>query len=428
MQILIYIVLTLVTAHAFAAERLVLTHHAKITAAGPNKSLPVALDRDPEINSPKSVRFSADGTKLYINALEGGKTVVYAWPELRKIKTISHKFTVADRGLFQGESNFYDYPYYARVSDTNVFMGKPVESELSHGGRWLWIPYYRRDYDHSGQSPSAVAIVDTQTDEIVRVMPTGPIPKYVAASPDGRYVVVTHWGDNTLGLIDTSSGDPRNFKYAGHLTVEKRMSQAGLGGTNRDGTCGFCLRGTVFTADSKHILVARMGGGGIAGFEVATQRYLGTVTDIAATPRHLALSPDGSILYASSNGAGVVSKAYTAAVVQALESARGGRVVSKAFVGAHVGSGARTLAVSHDGKLIFVALNRPSKLAVLDSGSLKTLAIADITPFAVGLAVAQDLSGIAVTSQGRAGQGGGETVSVLKLGVVSDSAPALRLR
>ena len=51
-------------------------------------------------------------------------------------------------------------------------------------------------------TPGAVAVIDTTRDEIVRVMATGPISKYVKASPDGHWLAISHWGDNTIGLID----------------------------------------------------------------------------------------------------------------------------------------------------------------------------------------------------------------------------------
>ena len=58
-------------------------------------------------------------------------------------------------------------------------------------------------------------------------------------------MVVTHWGDNTLGVIDTSAQDPSDFRYLPErLVVERALSQSGLG-KNRDSACGFCLRGTV---------------------------------------------------------------------------------------------------------------------------------------------------------------------------------------
>lgn len=369
--------------------------------------------RDNEINSPKSVRFSADSKKIYINSLEGGQTLVYAWPELRKLKTITHQFTAANQHLFDGETTVFNYPYYQNRANPNLFRGKPVESELSHGGRYLWIPYYRRDFDPSAQSPSAVAIVDTQTDEIVRVMPTGPIPKYVAASPDGKYVSITHWGDNTIGLIDTSAGDPRAWKYVAHLTVENQMSQAGKGGTDRDATCGFCLRGTVFSADSQYLLVARMGGGGIAGFHVPTRKYLGSIMRIAATPRHLVLSPDGQTLYASSNSAGYVSATPVSEVLGHLERAGGKRVPGPNWRGVSVGSGARTVDISADGLFLFVAVNISSEVAVVYAPWMKVVARQKVDPYAVGLALAPDGSAVILTAQGRAGQGGGNAVNLV---------------
>ena len=363
---------------------------------------------DPEIYSPKSVRFSADGRKIYINSLEGGKTVIYSWPGLKKQKTISHRFRPADAALFGGVSTLFDYQYYAHspAGDPNVFMGKPVESELTHRGRWLWIPYYRRDFDESAQSPSAVAIIDTNTDRIVRVMPTGPIPKYVVASPDGNYVAIINWGDNTVGLIDTHSSDPRDFQYVAHLTVENQLSQEGLAGTDRDSTCGFCLRGSVFTPDSQYLIVGRMGKGGIAGFHIPTRTYLGSIMNIESTPRHLVISPDGQTLFVSSNYAGYISKAPLANVVGALIKAKGARVGGPRWNEVFVGEGARTLDISHDGRVLFVAVNNSAELVAVDAQSLKVISRISVDPYAVGLAVAPDDSAVILTSQGHSGHGG----------------------
>lgn len=371
--------------------------------------------QDRDIYSPKSVRFAADGSKFYINSLEGGKTVVYSWPDLKKLDTISHRFREADASLFGGESTVFGYRYFKRPpsNDPNVFMGKPVESELSHRGRWLWVPYYRRDFDSSGQSPSAIAIIDTRTDRIVRVMPTGPIPKYVTASPDGKYVAVIHWGDNTVGLIDTSSNDPRDFKYVAHLTVETRLNQEGLEGTDRDKTCGFCLRGSVFTADGQYLLVARMGKGGIAGFHVPSRTYLGSIMKIKSTPRHLVLSPDGRTLYASSNFAGYISKAPVSEVVSALAKAAGRRIDGPSWSQVSVGAGARTLDISSDGRVLFVAVNNTSELVAVDAVHMKVISRLGVDPYAVGLALAPDDSAVILTSQGRSGQGGGNAANII---------------
>ncbi len=371
--------------------------------------------RDAEINSPKSVRFSANGMKMYINSLEGAQTLVYSWPDLVKQKTITHNFGAGDAALFGGETTVFNYPYYQGRKEPNIFRGKPVESELSHGGRYLWVPYYRRDFDPSGQSPSAVAIVDTTVDEIVRVMPTGPIPKYVAVSPDDRYVAVTHWGDNTIGLIDTSSDDPWAWRYVAHLTVESRLSQAGKGGTDRDSTCGFCLRGSVFTPDGRYLLVARMGGGGIAGFDVSSGEYLGSVMNVAATPRHLVISKDGQTLYASSNSAGAVSAVPLGHLLNELERANGKRIAGPAWRSVHVGHGARTLDISEDGQFLFVAVNHSSEVAVVFAPAMKVIARHKVDAYAVGLALAPDGTAVVLTAQGRSGRGGGNSVNLISI-------------
>ena len=44
-----------------------------------------------------------------------------------------------------------------------------------------------------------------------------------------------------------------------------------------------------WTPDSKHLLVARMGGGGIAVIDVENRRHVGSVFGMKPTPRHLLL-------------------------------------------------------------------------------------------------------------------------------------------
>jgi len=391
-----------------------------------NPKVPERDHYDRDVYSPKSARFSADGKKVYVNSLEGYKTVVYNAETVEKIKVIKHHFNAENEQLFQGEPAPFDYKFYKRPRSGNVnhFKGKPVESEISHGGKFLWVPYYRRSYDGGATSPSAVAIIDTTSDEIVRVMPTGPIPKYVSASPDGNWVAVTHWGDNTVALIDTSSGDPQQFEYRPELlVVYRKLSQSGLAGKNRDKACGYCLRGTVFTPDSKMLLVSRMGGGGIAGFDVDSGSYLGTIKGMKPTPRHLVLSPDGETLYLSSNVSGYVSKIALATVRAELQAAAGEKVRISGFETVYVGSGARTISLGPEGRYIFSAVNRKSELIVIDSVTMDIVSRIRTDAYTVGLAVSPDGKQAWTTSQGRKDQGGGNSVCVYTVTYPSDSEP-----
>jgi DNA-binding beta-propeller fold protein YncE len=160
---------------------------------------------EPAINSPKSVIYSKDGSKFYVNSLEGCVTIVFDSKSLKKLKEIRHEFNAGNNKLFKNnEHSVFDYKFKQINTNYNYFLGKPVESCLSHDGKYLWVTYYRRDWDLKAESPSAIAIIDVDKDEIVRVMPSGPLPKMVACSGDNKYIAVTHWGDNTVGLIDIS--------------------------------------------------------------------------------------------------------------------------------------------------------------------------------------------------------------------------------
>jgi DNA-binding beta-propeller fold protein YncE len=220
-------------------------------------------------------------------------------------------------------------------------------------------------------------------------------------------MVVTHWGDNTLGVIDISSGDPATFKYRPErLVVERALPQTGLAGHNRDSACGFCLRGTAFSPDGKTLLVARMGDGGIAGFDVESWSYLGTVTGEKPTPRHLVPSADGRWLYLSSNRSGYVSKISLEGVVTALRGAGGASVVIEGWQSVYVGGGARTIALSPDEKIIFSAVNGRAELVAVDAETLEVLSRVRTDSYTVGLGVSPDGKQVWTTSQGKSGKGG----------------------
>jgi DNA-binding beta-propeller fold protein YncE len=370
---------------------------------------------DKAIRSPKSALFSMDGRKLYVNSLEGYQTVVYKWPSLEKIKSITHSFGYRNQNLFKNdETTVFDYPYFQNTQKKNYFNGKPVEMTLSHEGRFLWVTYYRREYDSSAQSPSAIAIIDTAADQIVRVMPTGPIPKFVSASPDGRYLAVTHWGDNTIGLIDISSSNPFDFNYVDHLVVENKLSQTDLAETDRDTTCGFCLRGTIFTGDSRFLIVARMGGGGLAAFDLAQKRYLGTLLNIKPTPRHLVLSHDQKTLIVSSNQSGYVTFLNVEQFIKDLFQANGRRIQGTKGKEVFVGLGARTIELDPTGQTLYAAVNNDIKLVAIEVSSGQIKSSTTIDPYPVGLAVSRDGQHVVVTSQGHSGRGG-NAVNIIRV-------------
>lgn len=364
-----------------------------------------ANTRDVSIQSPKSVNIHPSGKKYYVNSLEGGTTVVYDAKTSRKIAVISHRIGDAHASLWAPSTSLYPFNYH--YDKPRHFMGKPVESTFSHNGRYLWVPYYRRSIDLNAQDPSAVAIIDTETDRIIRLMDTGPLPKMIATSPDGKYVAIAHWGDNTVGLIDISSDNPKDWKHITYFTVDQKLklNYSRTVSVDRDSNSGNALRGTVFTPDGKYLLVGCMGGnGGIAVIDIAARKYLGKIYGMMPNMRHLVISQ--GYLYLSINNAGYVQRLPLSRITEAAASMSGKNVTLQGWENCKVGGGARTLELSPDGRYAFVACNTDSKLCVVDTRTMKQIAAIDVDSYPVGLDISATGALVFVTSQGRKGHGG----------------------
>ncbi len=374
---------------------------------------------EPAISSPKSAIFSKDGSKFYINSLEGFTTVVFNSKSLKKIKEITHSFNEKNNKLFKNnESTVFDYQFKSGIKDYNTFLGKPVESCLSHNGKYLWVTYYRRNWDENAEMPSAVAIIDTKTDEILRVMPSGPLPKMIACSNDNKHIAVTHWGDNTVAIIDISSDNVFDFKYVAHTNIDQRLVMNYNSNTHvdRDNECGNCLRGTIFTPDNKYLLIAKMGGNGIAVVDANNFKYLGTITGMKRNLRHLLINNDEILL--SSNKFGFVQKANLTKLINQVKNLKDNQDIEEYtnWKTVDVGTGARTIDVTQDGKYIFACVNNQCKIAVIDGKTMELIKTFEVSKFPVGMAISSDAKQLIVTSQGKNNVlESGNAVSVFKI-------------
>ena len=366
---------------------------------------------DRRIGSPKSAIILEEKNKFYINNLENKATTVYDLDNFNMIKNINHKFTKENSFLFK-DTSLFDYKFHTRNSQFNIFQGKPVEGCFSHNKKYLWVTYYRRTYDMNAVDPSALAIINTDKDEIVRVMPTGPLPKMIACSPDNRYIAVTPWGDNTIGIIDISSNDVDSFKYIKlfEVGIRRSLSYDNKTKIDRDKDCGYCLRGTVFSPDSKYLLVARMGGGGIAVFDMIGMKYIRSVFGMQTNIRHLTVL--GDQLFISTNITGYVQ---TTNIYDLINSAINSKSDYTNWKSRYVGKGLRTITVSGDGKYIFAAVNNESRVSVVRSTDMNIISTINIDSFPVGMDIAYEKSRLIVTSQGRIPFGGGQSVMIFEI-------------
>ena len=417
-----------------AQQKVPPVHHSKIgdSVTAQNKELTIRLigkrqnycgdtaTRDKFINSPKSVHIHPNGKKFYVNSLEGGATVVYKMGSFERLKVVDHHLGPEHDHLWSQPSDLYPFTHYPK---NNHFMGKPVESAFSHNGRYLWVPYYRRTYDINAQDPSAVAVIDTETDEIVRLMETGPLPKMIAASPDGRTIAISHWGNNTVALVDVSSARPEDWHHKACLVVDYvlPLNYSTKVPVDRDNSSGYALRGTVFTPDSRYLLVGCMGGGGgIAVIDLQNNRYMGRVMGMMANVRHIIIS--GGYLYLSINAAGYVQRIPLDTFIAKAKELTGTTVRLSGWEQCRVGQGARTIEASPSGRYIFAACNIVSQLFVVSTATMQPIASITVDSYPVGLDVSEDGRYVFVTSQGRSGRGG-NSVNIFEVEYATPEIP-----
>ena len=280
--------------------------------AKPAKSDLIQVQRISGELSPKSVVASDRGQVFAQNMMYTHTMSVFTAAGALQ-KTISDTVELADFGIkgHPGQS-----------------QGAPVEMAFSPDGDTAWVSNYSMYGQNflpegadacagpQGISNSYLYKIDTKSLQIEDAIEVGAVPKYVAATPDGKQVLVTNWCSMDLSVVDVEKG--------------KTVKTIPLGGDNP--------RGIEVTDDSKTAYVALMGSDHTVKVDLAS----GDVTDFVSTgdgPRHLVLSPDGKHLYITNNGANTISKV----------DAKSGEVVDTASVG----NRPRSMTISPDGAAVY---------------------------------------------------------------------------
>jgi YVTN family beta-propeller protein len=228
--------------------------------------------------------------------------------------------------------------------------GGPVEAAFSPDGRYAYVSNYSMSgpgYSHPGHdvcSPgtgidrSFVYRIDVRRLAIDRVFRVGSVPKFLAATPDGRFLLVSNWCSYTLSVVSTR--------------LRREVRQVPLGAYPR---------GIAIDARRHVAYVAVMGSTDIARVDL---RRFGVrwFRGVGSAPRHLVLDPGGRFLYATLNGEARVVKL-------ALPSGREVASVS-------TGSQPRSMTISPDGSALYVvnyASNTVSKVRASDLRVLQTV-------------------------------------------------------
>ena len=304
-----------------------------------------------------------------------------AWPQssdgtLRQTsvvgQSISPKSVVATgSGLFFAQNMMYSHTItvYDRngslvktISDrVGATSGAPVEAAMHPNERWIYISNYSLYGPGAGPegfdactpaSPvgeSVVYRVDLASLAIDQVIPVGRVPKYLATSPDGRWLVVTNWCSWDLSIIDTASGHA----------------------VRTSGVLGRYPRGVVVDPTSSTAYVALMGQGEVVAVELATATVTRRIGAVGGGPRHLNLSPDGRTLYVTLNEDGGVAKLDVSS----------GQVTARVATGVQP----RSAVLAADGRNLFVVNYESASASKVRTDTLTVVQEVATSSFPIGI-------------------------------------------
>ena len=159
-------------------------------------------------------------------------------------------------------------------------------------GRFMYVSQYSMYGDgfyHEGTdacSPSSgidksyVYRVPLDSLKIDKAIKVGAVPKFLAVTPDQKYLLVSNWCSYTLSVVDVHTSKQIESIYLGPYP-----------------------RGIAVDPESRYAYVAVMGSYDIARVDLSTFK-VSWISGVGSGPRHLCMAGNGKYLYATLNGRG----------------------------------------------------------------------------------------------------------------------------
>jgi len=292
--------------------------------------------------APKSVVSSGTGLIFAQNMMYRHSVTVYDAETLELRKTISDSVELADFG--------YD-------GHPGTVQGAPVEAAFSPDGKYGYVSNYSmygagfgpegddECTPSSGYDDSFVYRIGLETLEIDDAYRVGSVPKVVAVTPDGRFVLVANWCTWDLSVISTKKGrEVRRIpmgEYPRGVTVSPRGDAA---------------------------YVAIMGGDYLVRVDLDTWET--STVPIGSGPRALEIDKSGRKIYATLNMEGRVAKL----------DLRTGRVTKVT-----TGERPRSLAIAADGKAVYVVNYESGTVSKLRTSDMEVLQTIDACFHPIGI-------------------------------------------
>jgi YVTN family beta-propeller protein len=286
--------------------------------------------------SPKSVDATGTGLVFAQNMMYRHTMTVYDNAGAL-LKTIPDSVDLAAFG----------YPGHAGLS-----RGAPVEGAVSPDHRYFYVTNYSMygaDFGPEGSdncrgpgglSPSFVYRIDLKSLAITGVTQVGMVPKYIAVTPDNRFILVTNWCSFDLSVIDRAT-----FKEIRRIPLATDP------------------RGIAVDQSSSVAYIAVMGSHDVARVDLHSFA-LSWYRDVGLSPRHVVIDPTGRYLYITLNGDSRVVKLDTTT----------GTVIARVSTGTQP----RSMAISTDGTALYVVnygSNTVTRLRASDMSIVQTVSV-----------------------------------------------------
>lgn len=289
-----------------------------------------------------------------INGAISPKSVVASGRGLVSAQNMMYQHSVtvydADGNLVKTIPDSVDLSAFGAPGHPGISKGSPVEAAYSPDGRTAYVSNYSMygsgfgpegsDSCNAGDgtSESFLYRIDMKALTINAVAAVGAVPKYVAVTPDNRYVLVSNWCSAAVSVVDRSS-----MKEVKRIPV------------------GAYPRGIAISPNSSKAYIAVMGTRDVAVIDLGT---LGVsyIRNVGGAPRHVVIDPTGRYLYLTLNKDGQVVKVDTTT----------GAVVGRV----NTGSQPRSMAISPDGTALYVVnydSNTVAKVRASDLAILQTI-------------------------------------------------------
>ena len=317
------------------------------------------------------------------------KSVVASDTGLYFAQNMMYRHTIsvfdADKQLVKTLKDSVDLKAFGFEASGDSYQGAPVEAAFTSDGSYVFVSNYRM-YG-AGYNPRAggdvcekdrgedsfVYRIDTETLLIDRLYRAGPVPKYMAVTPDDGLLLVSNWCGYDVSVIDLQTHETL-------AEVEVGRYPRGIAVTSDGATAYVAVMGSTDIAVIDLSAVAAAGAPqdaadyrgddeGTAEDAVAANGaqqdaaersdVLSYLREVGDQPRHLVLSPDDEVLYLSLNGEDAVV-ALDAGTGQELRRVR-------------TGTQPRSMDISEDGTALYVVNYESDTMSKLRTSDFEIL-------------------------------------------------------